>query len=235
VVPSKWYRLVVFIGHYGVSFAAKRWAPRVSLGVLFVAVQALDVVFSVDVVTGAEKMRITPHFTAYNPYDLYWMPWSHSLLAALAWSVALALVWLIVARGVKGRGREAIVVGLAVLSHWILDLPMHTRDLQIVPWSATRVGLGLWNHRGAALATELIVFVFGVACYVRSFPAKDARGRRPMQIFVAVLFVLTVVTPYLPDPSSTFAWAAQAFFAYALLAYVAARIDRARSEGRSSA
>ena len=32
----------MFIGHYGVSFAVKRFAPRMSLGILFLAVQLLD-------------------------------------------------------------------------------------------------------------------------------------------------------------------------------------------------
>lgn len=218
----------MFVGHYGVSFAMKRVTPHVSLGVLFVAVQALDVVFSVDVLGGLEKMRIVPHFTAYNPYDLYWMPWSHSLAAAALWSVVGAIVWSIVARRSPERGRESLVVGLAVLSHWLLDFPMHTRDLQLSPWSETRVGLGLWNHRGASLAAELIVFLFGVAIYVRAIPTPSPGGRRRTWIFVGVLVALAIATPFLPDPPSTAAWAAQALFAYGVLAFAAARVDRAR-------
>jgi len=218
----------VFIGHYGVSFASKSVAPRVSLGALFVAVQALDVVFSVDLLDGVEKMRIVPHFTAYNPYDLYSMPWSHSLLAAAAWSIVGAIVWWFVARASPERAKESFVVGLAVLSHWVLDLPMHTRDLQLSPWSETRVGLGLWNHRGAALAAEVIVFLLGVATYVRALPAPSARGRRTTWVFVAVLLALAVATPFLPDPPSTTMWAVQALFAYVVLAVAAARVDAAR-------
>jgi len=156
------------------------------------------------------------------------MPWSHSLVAAIIWSIVGALVWLLLSRDAKERARESFVVGVAVLSHWLLDFPMHTPDLQLAPWSATRVGLGLWNHRGASLAVELIVFLFGVALYVRSFPAPTATGRRRTWSLVGVLLVLAVATPYLPDPPSTVAWAAQALFAYLVLALVAARIDRAR-------
>ena len=220
----------MFIGHYGPAFAAKRYAPRPSLGVFFVAVQALDFLFSVDLVTGAEKMRITPHFTAYNPYDLYWMPWSHSLLMAVVWSLVGALAWLAIARGAKERGREAMVVGALVLSHWLLDFPMHTPDLQLVPWSATRVGLGLWNHRGASLVAELVVFFFGVAVYVRALPAKTASGRLRTWMLVGVMAVLAGVTPFLPDPPSLVGWAAQALFAYLALAIAAARVDRTRRE-----
>src|SRR5260370_5127962 len=56
----------MFIGHYGVSFAAKRFTPRTSLGVLVLAVQLLDVLFAVFVLAGVEKMRIVPGFTEYN-------------------------------------------------------------------------------------------------------------------------------------------------------------------------
>ena len=46
----------MFVGHYGVSFAIKRAAPRISLGTLFLAVQLLDVLFSAFVLLGIEKM-----------------------------------------------------------------------------------------------------------------------------------------------------------------------------------
>ena len=60
----------MFIGHYGVSLALKRAELRVSLGLLFLAVQLLDVLFSAFVLAGVEKMRIVPGFSAYNAYDL---------------------------------------------------------------------------------------------------------------------------------------------------------------------
>src|SRR3954463_16446250 len=119
----------MFIGHYGVSLAAKRWAPGLSLGWLFLAVQALDLLFASLVIVGIEKMSIVPGFTAYNPYDLFFMPYSHSLLGALAWSVLSALV----ARGLLGRkgGGAAVVLGACVFSHWLLDVPMHTADMPL--------------------------------------------------------------------------------------------------------
>ena len=99
-------------------------APRVSLGWYFLAVQLLDVLFALFVFAGVEKLRIVPGFTAYNPYDLFDMPYTHGLVGALGWSVLAALV----ARALLGRsgGTAALVLGLCVLSHWILDVPMHT-------------------------------------------------------------------------------------------------------------
>ncbi|HEY7376310.1 MAG TPA: hypothetical protein VIF57_29390, partial [Polyangia bacterium] len=73
------------------SLAAKRWAPSLSLGWLFLAVQMLDVLFASFVLVGVEKLAIVPGFTAYNPYDLIFMPYSHSLVGALVWSVVFGL------------------------------------------------------------------------------------------------------------------------------------------------
>jgi len=84
----------MFIGHYGVSLAAKRYNPTLSLAMLFLAVQFLDVFFSLFVLTGIEKMRIVHGFTAFNPYDLFFMPYSYSLLGALVWSAVFAIGFL---------------------------------------------------------------------------------------------------------------------------------------------
>ena len=73
----------MFVGHYGVSFAAKRGDRSIHLWVLFLAVQLLDVFWSFFVLVGIEKVRIVPGITASNPLDLYYMPYTHSLVAAL--------------------------------------------------------------------------------------------------------------------------------------------------------
>jgi hypothetical protein len=56
----------MFVGHYGVSFAAKRAAPMIPLWPLFVAVQLLDVFWAPFVLLGVEKVRIVPGITASN-------------------------------------------------------------------------------------------------------------------------------------------------------------------------
>ena len=62
----------MFIGHYGVSLAAKKYESRISLGILFFAVQFLDILFAILVLLNIEHMRIVPGFTKFNPYDLYY-------------------------------------------------------------------------------------------------------------------------------------------------------------------
>src|SRR4030095_16751199 len=123
----------MLLGHYGVSFAGKKPAQRLSLAVLFLAVQLLDILFALFVLLGIEKLRIVHGFTAYNPYDLYWMPYTHSLLGAMLWSAATTLVALAGLRHLRSRDRRiaAVILGAAVFSHFLLDLPMHTRDMPL--------------------------------------------------------------------------------------------------------
>ena len=50
----------MFIGHFAVAFAAKKVAPRVSLGTFFLAALLLDGIWPVLVLTGVERVEIAP-------------------------------------------------------------------------------------------------------------------------------------------------------------------------------
>jgi hypothetical protein len=220
----------MFIGHYGVSLAAKRCNPRLSLAGLFVAVQFLDVLFSLFVLGGIEKMRIVHGFTAFNPYDLFFMPYSHSLLGALVWSAVFAVGFLtMTSRTTPRRLLAAGILAAAVFSHFVLDVPVHTPDLPLGPGAGSpKIGLGLWNHPIAATAAELAVLFAGGLIYLRT---TRPRGRGAAVWTVAFGFVLvaaTVATPLMPDPPSGRAFAVQALTFYALLALAARAVDSRR-------
>jgi hypothetical protein len=152
----------MFVGHYAASYGAKSLEQRVPLWVLFVAVQFLDVLWGIFVLLGIEKVRIVPGITATNPLDLYYMPFTHSLVAALLWS-AIAAVAYHLWQGRTSGNRGVILVGAAVLSHWFLDFLVHRPDLPL--WANQfKVGLGLWNHPGVAFGLEAALAI----------PARDA-------------------------------------------------------------
>jgi hypothetical protein len=110
-------------GEYEVSFAAARRSVFVPLWVLFIAVQLLDFGRSVLVLFGVEKVRIVPGITASNPLDLYYMPYTHSLVAALLWSAGAFAAYRLAVR--RGRNTAAFIVAAAVFSHWIPDFVVH--------------------------------------------------------------------------------------------------------------
>ncbi len=210
----------MFVGHFGASFAIKRLSPRTSLGTLFLAVQLLDVLFSIFVLLGIEKLRIVPGFTEYNPYDLYYMPYSHSLAGALAWSLAACGVAL-----ASGGRQSAVWIGVAVFSHFMLDVPMHTPDLPILGNDSPKIGLGLWQHRNLALAAELVAL--GAGWWIWHKGTAGARRRAGLYVFALLLVALTVATPFFPPPRDGNDFAYQALAGYVALAALAGWLDRA--------
>ena len=209
----------MFVGHYGVSFAAKRVAPAVPLWALFIAVQLLDVFWAPFILLGIEKVRIVPGITASNPLDLYYMPYTHSLLAALLWSGgALVVCRLFAARAVAGAA--ASVVALAVLSHWILDWLVHRPDLPLYDNTA-KVGLGLWNFPGVAFALEAGLLFGGMWLY---FGTASVR-RLHMAVFGLVMLAIQAYVFFGPPPVSDKAAAWTALVAYAVFAAVVARLE----------
>ncbi len=130
----------MFIGHWAPALAVAARRKKPGLGTLFIAAQLVDWVFFLFVLLGVEKMRMNPAISAVSPLDLYSMPYTHSLVGALAWSAAFAvLVWLVLRDGTAG-----LIAGAVVLSHWLLDLLVHVPDLTIAG-NPPKLGFGLWN------------------------------------------------------------------------------------------
>src|ERR1700677_687672 len=139
----------MLIGHYAPALAVHRIRPSIPLWALFVAVQAADVLWGGFILTGVEHARMVPGFTESNPLDLYDMPYSHGFLATVPWSVGFAPSWRALRPSGPHRG-EAMIVGLAVASHFVLDLVVHVPDLPVIGALGTKWGLGLWRHRELA-------------------------------------------------------------------------------------
>jgi hypothetical protein len=213
----------MFVGHYGVSFATKRLDQRVPLWVWFIAVQWLDVVWSVLVLLGIEKLRIVPGFTQANALDLYYMPYTHGLPGAIALSLVLgALVALFTS---DQRAATVLLVAAASFSHWVLDLVVHVPDLPLYDNSA-KVGFGLWRHVGLSLSLELIVLALGAWCYARMTTFAGARGRYVFAAFIVLLAIVQVFANFGPPPSSPQAMAVTALVFYLVLALLAGWVER---------
>ena len=86
--------LPMFAGHYAVSFAATSLNKRIPVWRLFLATQFLDVLWCVFIFAGIEKARVVPGITASFPLDLYYNPYTHSLVTALAWSLLVVVIYL---------------------------------------------------------------------------------------------------------------------------------------------
>ncbi|HVX67276.1 MAG TPA: hypothetical protein VHA11_11770 [Bryobacteraceae bacterium] len=178
----------MFIGHFALGFAAKRLAPKTSLGWLMASAVGLDLLWPVFVLAGWEEVRIEPGNTAFTPLAFVHYPWTHSLLMAGAWGAALAIVYAAVTRYITG----ALVLGLCVVSHWGLDAVVHRPDLPLTPEGMRMIGLGLWNNVPATLALEGVLFALGVWLYMRASKPRDRAGLVGFWLFIAFLVIVYV-------------------------------------------
>lgn len=207
----------MFLGHFGVGLAAKPLQPRVSLGTLFLAAQLADLLWPTLLLLGVERVNIVPGLLAASPFDFEYYPFSHSLLAQVVLGTLLGLVYGVVRRNWRG----ALLVGLLVPSHWLLDLVMHRPDLPIYPGSSPKVGLGVWHSLPATLAIEFGLLALGVWVYVRATKPRNRTGRFVLWWLVAFLVLSYLGSELGPAPTSvsSLAWGGQALWVTIILAY----------------
>ena len=108
----------MFIGHYGVALAAKRTAPRVSLGMLIIAAQLVDLVWPMLLLLGVERVSIVPNDNPFLRLSFDFYPWSHSLVTTVLWAVLVGGVYGAVRRdraaaGCCAAAPEAVTTAMA--------------------------------------------------------------------------------------------------------------------------
>jgi hypothetical protein len=217
----------MFVGHYSVAFAAKSEKNKIPLWVLFVAVQFLDYIWATLVLLGIEKLRVIKGFTAGSMLDSYFHPYSHSLIAAILWSVVAAIAYKAVcSRHHCGyRKYAALIVGLAVFSHWVLDLIAHPRDLAIYD-NTWKVGFGLWNYRDPEFALESGLLGVGIMLYLTR-NAMPAIRKGAVIAFGVALVVIQIGDTYVPrDPLTDKATAMGVWIFYTLFVVVAFLVEK---------
>lgn len=219
----------MFIGHYGPALAAKPIVKPIPLWLLFVAVQWLDVCWSALILLGIEKARIAPGFTQGSPLDLYFMPYTHGLIGAVALSFVFGIIAVLFVH--ERRAAAIAVVAGAVFSHWLLDLVVHMPDLPLID-NSLKVGFGLWRWMWISLPLELVTMIAGAAVYARAVPSKTRFGDAALWLFVAIMVAVELYGSFGPPPASPAAEALTALLAYGLLALLAGAVDGFRGTTR---
>ena len=217
----------MFVGHYAAAFALKTFEKRASLGILFLAVQFVDILFFPLVLLGVERLNIIENFTQSTHFELEFMPYTHSLLGSAIWALFAYgfFRWIVVK-----QHAVALVVALAVFSHWILDVIVHTPDMPLWNDASMKLGFGLWNNAIASYLLEAAILVLAAWLYARSTAAASAGGRYGVVAFVGFLLLVNIVNIFGPlQGDSMVALAVSALSAYFLFAAVAFWIDRKRT------
>jgi hypothetical protein len=214
----------MFVGHLSLALAATRAAPRVNLGWFIAGVTTLDLIWPFLLLAGIERASIVPGATAFNPlvFDSY--PWSHSLVMAVVWGVALAALarW----RGVLVS--SALLVGL-VVSHWVLDVVTHAPDMPLWPGPSPRFGLGLWNSIPLTLLIEGAMWLAGIVLYLQMRPLSTPGAKVAFWSLVIITTLMWASGPWGPPPPNPTALGWFALIGWIIVPW-AAWADRGRVE-----
>lgn len=186
----------MFLGHYAVALGAKRAAPKTSLGTLVMASQFIDLLWPILLLTGIEHVRLSPGNTVVTPLDFHDYPISHSFTGVVVWSLVVGGGYWAIRRSWK----SALVVGLAVISHWLLDLIVHRPDLPLTFGGDTHVGFGVWNSLPLTLVSELGLIAAGTLVYLRSTQPRDRIGSIGFAAMLVVLVGIYLANVFGPPP-----------------------------------
>ncbi|MFK8047065.1 MAG: hypothetical protein AB8B81_01400 [Halioglobus sp.] len=179
----------MFVGHYSAALAVKAVKPEIPLWHLFIAVQFVDYLWAIFLLMGIEHVQISDGFMAASNLDLYHMPYTHSLLATVFWGILAFLAYGVVAHGSRAA---AVFIAVAVMSHWLLDLLVHTQDLELYP-GGDKYGFGLWNSFVGSQVLELgLLFAGTVAYAVRTRSHTRMSRFGPWLLFVVLVLVQVV-------------------------------------------
>jgi hypothetical protein len=115
----------MFIGHFAVAFLLAWLFPQTPLWVFLVAVSFPDLLWSVLVPLGVEKVRIDPSSPLQRNIGFEKFPFSHSLVLT---NVLALLVGIVIGVGL-GNLWIALLFMMGSASHWLLDTVVHLKDL----------------------------------------------------------------------------------------------------------
>lgn len=212
----------MFVGHYAAAFALKRIERKAPLAALFLAVQWVDILFFPLAVLGVEKMEFVENFTAVNDFNLYFYPYTHGLLGSVVWS---AIIFLLVRLFWKDKPKSvASILALAVLSHWFLDLIVHTADLPILA-DEPKFGFGFWNSKVLTFWTESILLLVGFAFYQTKLKSQNGK-KRSIALLIILLLVGFLNIYILPKNNNLISLTSSALASYFLFALLARWVEK---------
>jgi hypothetical protein len=212
------------IGHVAVGLGLKRADPEINAGWLIFAALLSDFLLGWFALAGLETYEAPPDYASRH-YLLFTFPWSHGLAAEWVWAALAGLLAWTLTR----RGRAAVVVAIAVVSHFVLDGIVHVKGLPLIAGDSPAFGLGLWRHLPAALAVEAALAAAGLWIYL-SVARKPLRGAGiGMAIYTVALALFLMIgqasatgTP--PRGALVAGW----LLSPPIMAGIALRLDRRR-------
>ncbi|WP_256760417.1 hypothetical protein [Cohnella sp. WQ 127256] len=214
-------------GHYSISYFIKKTDPTIKLWQLFLAVQLLDVIWSVFILLGIEKADTVDTLPA-SPIHLTYMPYTHGLASAIFWSAVVYLLYRVIPT-FKRDHKSALLLAVAAFSHWPLDLLVHDRDLPLLG-NAFKVGFGVYHSIFWSLLIEVLLLLSGLLFYLRSTEDRGCFGSKYGMILVFVSLVLfNANSIWGPHPPNEKVVAVFNFCYYIGFAWIISRVELRRA------
>jgi hypothetical protein len=216
----------MFAGHIGAGLALGSAERHINVGVFVFAAVLLDFVLWLFVLPGWESVIIPADYaTTHQPEFVF--PYSHGLLAGIAWSaLAGATAFFFYRRLEKSRFRAAALISAAVFSHWLLDALVHIAELPIAGAGSMKVGLGLWQRMPVALAAEALIAAAGLALFLSGSGLSRARKFWLAALCSVVLAFTVIGMTVAPPPPSVNAMAATSLVTIAVVCALAGWLGR---------
>jgi membrane-bound metal-dependent hydrolase YbcI (DUF457 family) len=188
-------------GHFGVSYALKAKEKHASLGLLFLAVGFADLLWSLFILLGREQAQLAPNLPS-SRLNLNYMPFDHSLVGILFWSIVIYVLFRFLPAP-KGARKSAIalVMAVAVFSHFVLDIPVHRGDLGLIG-NAYKIGFGLYNYPLPAFLLEAACLLGGLWLYLRSTTGTTFLGKYGMILLALLLLLINAFSYWGPNPQN---------------------------------
>ncbi len=184
----------MFIGHYALGFYLKGKQNYVPLWLIFLGVQFVDLLWAVCIFFGIERASFDPEASSVFLRAVYeYYPYTHSLFT----SVTIALLAAFVVYKLFNK-KWAVVTGIAVVSHWFLDLLVHIPDVPLF-FNSYKVGLGLWNYPVLTLLLEVALLTAGLWYFLRDEQNKRTKKWAiGIYLFLAIFYVGSFFAPAIP-------------------------------------
>ena len=180
----------MYAAHFASALALKAKEPQAPTWGLLVGVGVLDLLFGPFVLAGIERVSLTPGISP--GFSLDHIDWSHSLFMSVVWSLLFGVAFL-------RRGRAiAIVMAVAVFSHFVLDLVVHPPDMALWPGSTVHLGFGLWRVMPIGWWFVELAAIAGFCAFYWHRSRTDRRfGGRAVAAIVVVVVLHLLNSPWL--------------------------------------
>ncbi len=148
------------INHAATALIIKKEFVNVPIVWLLISVQFMEILWVILNFLGLERTTTEKEVRYVGDVHLSYMPFSHSIVAMVG--VAL-LAWLITGKGLN-QPDIGLALGIGVISHLVLDLITHSKDIAIAPViKGPKFGLGLYAKY--PMVAFILEIGYGVVCW----------------------------------------------------------------------